>query len=51
MELVQLMFLLYFAYSVIYDFRTRYDHFMWNISLMIDMSGLLLTIVGLVSSL
>ena len=44
MELILLVFLFYFIGSVIHDIGTRDEHFNWRINLMIDMSGLLLTI-------
>lgn len=48
MEFILLMFLFYFVGSVIHDIGTRDEHFNWRINLMIDMSGLLLTIGVLV---
>lgn len=48
MEFVLLVFLFYFAGSIIHDIGTRDEHFNWRINLMIDMSGLLLTIGVLV---
>ena len=44
MELILLIFLFYYVASIIDDIATRDEHFMWKTNLMIDMSGLLLTI-------
>ena len=44
MEFVLLVFLFYYVGSVIHDIGTRDEHFNWRINLMIDVSGLFLTI-------
>ena len=44
MWIILTIFMFYYVGSVIHDIGTRDEHFMWKTNLMIDMSGLLLTI-------
>lgn len=44
MWIILTIFMFYYAGNIIHDIGTRDEHFNWRINLMIDMSGLLLTI-------